>query len=72
MAIPPFSDDPEESRPYFQKMAKLFIDISAKNSDNIDINVLSMGLSGDFDIAVEEGATVVRVGTALFGKRNYQ
>ena len=72
MAIPPFSPNPEDSRRYFQEMKKLFIDIKAKNSDNKNINVLSMGMSGDFDIAVEEGATVVRVGTALFGKRNYQ
>ena len=72
MAIPPFSENPEDSRKYFKKMAKLFIDIKAKNGDNKNINILSMGMSEDFDIAVEEGATVVRVGTALFGKRTYQ
>ena len=71
MAIPPFSENPEESRKYFQNLAHLFIDIKAKNSDNKGINVLSMGMSGDFEVAVEEGATLVRVGTALFGKRNY-
>ncbi len=72
MAIPPFSQNPEDSRKYFRKMAKLFIDIKAENSDNKNINILSMGMSEDFDIAVEEGATVVRVGTVLFGKRTYQ
>ena len=71
MAIPPAGDVPEDSRKYFIKMYKLFIDIQAKNIDNIDMNILSMGMSGDFDIAIEEGATLVRVGTSLFGKRTY-
>ena len=72
MAIPPFESDPEESRKYFQKMNKLFIDIQAKKIDNNNICVLSMGMSDDFDIAVEEGATLVRVGSSLFGKRIYK
>lgn len=69
MAIPPFNEDKEKTRPYFVQIRKLFIDIAGKKSDNIDMNILSMGMSSDFDIAIEEGATIVRVGTAIFGKR---
>lgn len=72
MTIPPATEDKEESRKYFTKMYKLFIDIRSKNIDNSNMSVLSMGMSDDFDIAVEEGATLVRVGTALFGKRIYK
>ena len=72
MAIPPFESDPEDARKYFQKMHKLFIDIRDKKIDNSNICVLSMGMSDDFDIAVEEGATLVRIGSALFGKRIYK
>lgn len=71
MAIPPICQDAEENRPYFQKMKKLFIDIAVKNIDNSSMDILSMGMSDDFDIAVEEGANLVRVGTALFGRRIY-
>lgn len=71
MSIPPATDLPEEARKYFRNMYKLFIDMRAKNIDNSNMSVLSMGMSNDFDIAVEEGATLVRVGTALFGKRIY-
>lgn len=71
MAIPPATDLPEEARKYFRNMYKLFIDMRAKNIDNSSMSVLSMGMSNDFDIAAEEGATLVRVGTALFGKRIY-
>ena len=71
MAIPPICEDAEENRPYFQKMKKLFVDIGAKNIDNSSMDILSMGMSDDFDIAVEEGANLVRVGTALFGRRIY-
>ncbi len=71
MAIPPKCEDPEESRPYFQKMYRLFIDIGAKNMDNIYMKVLSMGMTRDFEVAIEEGSTAVRVGTAIFGKRDY-
>lgn len=70
MAIPPRDPDKEKTRPYFKQMYQLFIDIGAKKSDN-NIDTLSMGMSSDFDIAVEEGATIVRVGTAIFGNRNY-
>ncbi len=72
MAIPPVTDFPEESRKYFRKMYKLFIDIRGKKIDNSNMSVLSMGMSNDFDIAAEEGATLVRVGTSLFGRRIYK
>lgn len=71
MTIPPAIDLPEESRKYFRDMYKLFIDIRDKNIDNSSMSVLSMGMSNDFDIAVEEGANLVRVGTSLFGRRIY-
>lgn len=71
MTIPPATDLPEESRKYFREMYKLFIDIRGKNIDNSNMSVLSMGMSNDFDIAVEEGANLVRVGTSLFGRRIY-
>lgn len=71
MAIPPFNEDKEKTRPYFAQMRKLFIDIGTKKSDNMNMSILSMGMSSDFDVAIEEGSTIVRVGTAIFGKRNY-
>lgn len=71
MAIPPICNKPEENRKYFRQMYQLFIDIKNKNIDNCFMNILSMGMSDDFDIAIEEGANLVRVGTALFGKRYY-
>lgn len=71
MTIAPFVAKPEENRPIFHKLHKLLVDISAKNIDNIDMNVLSMGMTNDYEIAVEEGATHVRVGTGIFGERNY-
>lgn len=71
MAIPPICENPEDNRKYFKKMYTLFVDLKSKNIDNCFMNVLSMGMSDDFDIAIEEGATLVRVGTALFGKRYY-
>ena len=71
MTIAPFVEKPEETRPIFHKLHKLLVDISAKNIDNIDMNVLSMGMTNDYEIAVEEGATHVRVGTGIFGERNY-
>lgn len=69
MAIPPFAQEKELSRPYFAKMRKLFVDIGEKKTDNINMHILSMGMSSDFDIAIEEGSNMVRVGTAIFGKR---
>jgi len=71
MAIPRICGVAEENRKYFRKMYKLFIDIRDKNIDNVSMEQLSMGMSDDFDIAIEEGATIVRLGTALFGKRIY-
>lgn len=71
MTIAPFVDNPEENRVYFRKMHQLLLDIKSKCIDNIDMNVLSMGMTNDYEIAVEEGATMIRVGTAIFGARNY-
>lgn len=71
MTIPPICESEDEIRAYFRKMQKLFIDIKNKKIDNSSMDILSMGMSDDFDIAIEEGANLVRVGTALFGKRNY-
>ena len=71
MTIPPICDNETEIREYFRKMYKLFIDIRSKKIDNSYMDILSMGMSDDFQIAIEEGANLVRVGTALFGKRNY-
>ncbi len=71
MAIPPICNAPEENRKYFSKMRQMFLDIGTKKMDNSNMEILSMGMSDDFAVAVEEGATMVRVGTALFGKRNY-
>jgi hypothetical protein len=71
MSIPPASTDKEKTRAYFAQIRKLFIDIAEKKSDNINMNILSMGMSSDFDIAIEEGSNLVRVGTLIFGKRIY-
>ena len=71
MTSAPYVTNPEENRCYFQKLHKLFIDIRAKNIDNIDMKILSMGMTNDYEIAVEEGATMLRVGTGIFGERNY-
>lgn len=72
MSIPPVCNTAEENRKYFRKMYKLFIDIDSQKIDNSSMSILSMGMSDDFDIAVEEGATLIRLGTALFGKRIYK
>lgn len=71
MAIPPICENSEKNRPYFKELYKLFIDIGTKKIDNIYMEHLSMGMSDDFETAIEEGATVIRVGTALFGRRVY-
>jgi len=71
MTIAPFVEDAEENREYFRKLKQLSVDIAAKNIDNISMNVLSMGMTGDYVVAVEEGASCVRVGTGIFGERNY-
>lgn len=71
MTIAPYVENPEENRDIFHQLKKLSVDIAAKNIDNIDMNVLSMGMTGDYEVAIEEGATHVRVGTGIFGERDY-
>jgi len=71
MTIAPFVDDPEENRGIFQRLRKLSVDIAAKNVDNITMCILSMGMTNDYTVAVEEGAAMVRVGTGIFGARDY-
>lgn len=72
MTVAPFAEDPEEVRPYFKRLKQLSVDIQKKTIDNnIDVALLSMGMSGDFEAAIEEGASFVRVGTRIFGARNY-
>ena len=71
MTIAPFVENPEDNRVHFRKLNELSLDIKSKNIDNVDMNVLSMGMTNDYEVAVEEGATIVRVGTAIFGERNY-
>ena len=71
MTIAPFVENAEENRPIFEHLRKLSVDIANKNIDNIIMSVLSMGMTNDYQVAVEEGATMVRVGTGIFGERNY-
>ena len=71
MAIPPISQNSGDNRKYFQKILQLSVDISAKKYDNVLVNCLSMGMSDDFEDAIFCGSTMIRVGTAIFGKRNY-
>lgn len=71
MTIAPFVENPEENRNIFRQLKQLSVDIGAKNIDNVDMSVLSMGMTGDYQVAIEEGATHVRVGTGIFGERNY-
>lgn len=71
MTIAPYVEDPEENRSVFRNLRKLSVDIGEKNFDNVTMNVLSMGMTGDYEVAIEEGATHVRVGTGIFGERNY-
>ena len=72
MTVPPLLDNPAETRKLFSRMRKLFIDIDNKNIDNVYMDILSMGMSGDYREAVAEGSTLVRVGSAIFGQRNYR
>jgi PLP dependent protein len=69
MTVPPFTDDPSEARPYFRKLRELRDTIAARKLPAIGMNVLSMGMSHDFEMAIEEGSTCVRVGSAIFGER---
>ncbi len=71
MTIAPYVENPEDNRVHFQNLRKLLVDINAKNIDNISMRELSMGMTGDYEIAIEEGATFVRVGTGIFGERQY-
>lgn len=70
MTIPPFAENPEDNRKYFNKLKQLAVDIKAKNIDNVSMDKLSMGMTGDYTAAVTEGASYVRVGTGIFGERN--
>jgi len=69
MTVPPYSDDPEQSRPFFRSMRELRDQIAARKLPAISTETLSMGMSHDFEVAIEEGSTCVRIGTALFGER---
>ena len=71
MTIAPYVEDPEENRVHFSRLKQLSVDIKDKNIDNVSMDVLSMGMTGDYQVAIEEGATMVRVGTGIFGERNY-
>ena len=71
MTIAPFVANPEENRVHFRRLKELLLDINSKNIDNVDMGILSMGMTNDYVVAVDEGATIVRVGTAMFGARNY-
>ena len=72
MTIAPYVENPEDNRQYFQKIKQLSVDITNKNIDNVSMEILSMGMTGDYMVAIEEGATMVRVGTGIFGERNYK
>ncbi len=71
MTVAPFVENQEENRYYFRRLRELLVDINAKKIDNIHMDTLSMGMTGDYEVAIEEGATIVRVGTGIFGKRFY-
>lgn len=71
MTIAPFVENPEENRSVFADLQKLSVDIAKKNVDNVNVSILSMGMTNDYQVAIEEGATMVRVGTGIFGERDY-
>lgn len=71
MTMPPFFDDPEGARPFFAELRRLAGVVAAENIAGVEMGELSMGMSGDFEVAIEEGATLVRVGSAIFGERQY-
>lgn len=71
MTIAPYVEDPEDNREYFRGIHQLSVDIKQKNIDNVSMDILSMGMTGDYMVAIEEGATMVRVGTGIFGARQY-
>lgn len=70
MSVPPFSENPEEMRPYFRALKELKSDLMALNLPNVELKELSMGMTHDYPVAIEEGATLVRIGTAIFGPRS--
>lgn len=72
MTIAPFVENPEENRSIFANLHKLSVDIEKKNIDNVNVSILSMGMTNDYEVAIEEGATLVRVGTGIFGARDYK
>lgn len=72
MTIAPYVENAEENRLYFRQIRQLSVDINNQNIDNVNMKELSMGMTGDYMVAIEEGATLVRVGTGIFGERNYQ
>ncbi len=69
MTIAPFVSNSEDNREVFKKLYQLYVDIRSKNIDNVNMSVLSMGMTGDYEVAIEEGATMIRVGTGIFGAR---
>ncbi len=71
MTIAPFVANAEENRIVFDRLRKLSVDIASKNIDNVNVGVLSMGMTNDYEVAIEEGATMIRVGTGIFGERDY-
>lgn len=71
MTIAPFVENAEDNRLYFREIRQLSVDINNQNIDNVSMDILSMGMTGDYMVAIEEGATLVRVGTGIFGERNY-
>ena len=71
MTIAPYVEDSEKNRLYFEKLKQIYVDIIHKNIDNVFMEELSMGMTGDYEVAITEGATYVRVGTGIFGERNY-
>lgn len=71
MTIAPYVENPEENRNVFRCLQKLSVDIAEKNIDNVSVEILSMGMTNDYEVAIEEGATMVRVGTGIFGERDY-
>ncbi len=71
MTIAPFVENSEENRTIFRSLQKLSVDIMQKNIDNVNVSILSMGMTNDYEVAIEEGATMIRVGTGIFGARNY-
>ena len=71
MTIAPYVENPEDNRCFFRQIKELAVDITNQNIDNVSMNILSMGMTGDYMVAIEEGATMVRVGTGIFGERIY-